>query len=106
MIVFNGPQIPKNYRIALAMLGNNPIIKKEWVEDSLKEGSIQDCEDYKVKYQYELRMSKLSSNLTSLIIDLFAKMRFSIDPEFEQVPKNAMNKNHLVTLIEGAGGAV
>ena len=33
-------------------------------------------------------------------------MRFSIDPEFEHVSRNMINKKHLETLIDEAGGSV
>lgn len=45
-----GPQMPRSYRTAFAMVKGNPIIRKEWIEHSLNKGKLQDYEEYKTKY--------------------------------------------------------
>lgn len=37
---------------------------------------------------------------------LFSKMRFCIDKEFEGLPRNMIEKEDIVALIEEAGGSV
>ncbi len=58
-IVYQGNQMPNEYKIALAMLKAKPILKHEWVDDSLKKLELQSYDDYKVKYHTGCKKSIL-----------------------------------------------
>ena len=93
-LVYQGPQLPKNNRVASAMVQEKPIVKYEWIEESLKRKEILNHQDYLTKYSIANRKG------------LFSKTRFFVDKDPEQVARSRFMKEELVTLIEEAGGLV
>lgn len=99
-------QLPKNYKIAYAMLKEKAIIKQEWVEDSLEKGEVQDVEQYKFKYNIEPRKSNLKSISNTNFLGLYPKMKFYVDPEFESQSNSNISKSELEALVSETGGSV
>jgi len=93
-LVYQGSQIPKNNRVASAMVQEKPIVKYEWIEESLKKREILKFDDFLTKYPIANRKS------------LFSKTRFFVDKDPDQIARSRFMKEELVTLIEEAGGLV
>ena len=51
-------QLPRNYKIAYALLKGKSLIKQEWIDTSLEKGELQNVEQFKFKYNSERRNSK------------------------------------------------
>jgi len=64
-IVYQGNHMPNDYKIALAMLKAKPILKHEWVDDSVKKLELQSYDDYKVKYHTGCKKSTKTLILAS-----------------------------------------
>lgn len=94
IMVYYGPEIPKTYLIAGAISEGKKIVNCGWIYDSLKEGVLQDIENYLFKYSL------------SKVIDLFSGMRFNIDKDFESMPANSLGRDELKLLIQNTGGIV
>ena len=56
-IVYEGDEVPNTYITALAMLKGKPIIKREWMQTSLEENSLDDSDIYEHYYNTQSRKS-------------------------------------------------
>ncbi len=56
-IVYEGAEVPNTYITALAMLKGKPVIKREWMETSLEENSLDDSDIYEHYYNTQSRKS-------------------------------------------------